>query len=118
MSYVPNEKLLSVDSLTLTVYTLKAQINTALITRDIFTEQEGFWKRAIIRNYQTTDDILYRQNPNDTLEVLPPLSERTLRGWGSYLEIQTIAVIPNGELEFDCVSVKNAMHEEFRSQYA
>ena len=111
MSIVPNEQLQSVDSLELIVYTLKANITAALTLRDIYTEQMGFWKRAIIRNLQPADNMTYRTSPDEPLETLPPLSERTLRGWGSYIEINSAAAAVNGELELDCVSLNNALRK-------
>ena len=112
MSYVPNDQLRSVDSLDLIVFTLDTiNIDTALTLRDIFTENLAFWKRVIIRNLQATDNMTYRTRPNAPLKILPPLSERTLRGWGSYLEINSAAATVNGELEIDCVTIKNAMRK-------
>ena len=108
MSVVPNETLRSVDSLELIVFTLDSDITLASTIRDIFTEQLAFWKRVIIRNLQPLDNMTYRTNPDAPLKTLPPLSERTLRGWGSYLEINSAAAAVAGELEIDCVSIQNA----------
>ena len=108
MSVVPNETLRSVDSLDLIVFTLNSDITLASTFRDLFTEQLAFWKRVIIRNLQPLDNMTYRTNPDGSFTTLPPLSERTLRGWGSYLEIVSAAAAVTGELEIDCVSIQNA----------
>ena len=108
MSVVPNQTLRSVDSLELIVFTLDSDITLAATIRDIYTEQMAWWKRVIIRNLQPADNMTYRTSPDAPLKTLPPLSERTLRGWGSYLEINSAAAAVTGELEIDCVTIQNA----------
>ena len=112
MSFVPNETLESVDSLDLIVFEVDSDITLAQTVIDTFTQQLAWWKRAIIRNLQPLDNMTYRTRPDAPLKTLPPLSERTLRGWGSYLEINSAAAAVVGELELDCVNIENAKKKQ------
>lgn len=116
MSFVPNEKLRSADSLNISVFEIDAVIDSSPVVRDIYTENMAFWKSAIIRNFNIADSMFYRRNPNDELKELKPSGERSLKGWGSYLEVQTAAATPDGELEFVCSSIFDAMLPEFQKK--
>jgi len=109
VSYVPNDTLESADSLNLRIFPIKLKVDAALITRDTWTQNRAFWKVIYLRNYQPATSIFYRVNPNDELEELLPLSERTIKGWGSYFEVQTAAGVPLGEIEMECVTKENAI---------
>ena len=112
MSFIPNETLESVDSLDLTVFEVNSDIVLAQTIIDTYTTQMAWWKRAILRNLQPLDNMTYRTRPDAPLRTLPPLSERTLRGWGSYLEINSAAPTVIGELELDLVTIKNAIRKD------
>lgn len=109
MSVVPNDKLFSADSLELITFKRTIVFNSAQERHDIFTENMGFWKQVIIRNFQTTSNITYRLDPNDTQITLPPSSERTIKGWGSFLEVNSADASPTGEIEFEITTLQNAL---------
>jgi len=107
MSIVPNETLESADSLNLKVFEISQDI-AANVVRDIFNEHLAFWKTVIIRNFQPADDVTYRTDPDRPFKTIPPLAERTVKGWGSFLQVQSVAAVPDGEMEFECVTLQNA----------
>ncbi len=109
MSVVPNDRLYSADSLELITYKRTIDFNSAQERHDIFTENLGFWKQVIIRNFQVADNITYRLDPNAPVITLPPSSERTIKGWGSFLEVNSAAAAPTGEIEFEIVSLEHAV---------
>jgi len=109
MSFVPNDRLKSADSLELIVFPKKVVISTATTRNDIFTEHLAFWKSLVLRNRQNLDVLSYRTEPDETLKTLPPLAEIPIKGWGSFFEVQSGAVTPNGEIDFICVTKNNAV---------
>lgn len=112
MSVVPNDNLQSVDSLDLITFPITERIDaTGIYTRDFWTRYKGFWKQVIIRNYNIADNLLYRINPNEVQKVIPPASERTVQGWGSFLQCITTAGVPDVEVSFTGVTQINALRK-------
>ena len=116
MSFVPNEKLVSADSLDLIVYPVHNPGNVALFTTDFWTERRGFWKSLVLRNRQSLDVLQYRRSPNDPLEELAINSEVPIKGWGSYFEVQSAAAAPNWSVDFVAVSYINALRPDLRQK--
>ncbi len=109
MSIVPNDKLESADSLALQTFGVIMNIDSAVNKIDIFTRYRAFWKSCVIRNTQAVDNIEYRTNSNSSYESLTEDSEILVKGWGSYLEVISSAILPSGSVNFECVTVKNGM---------
>ena len=84
-------------------------ITSSPYVKDFFNEQLAFWKTLVIRNLQTTFNLTYRTLPGDTLKPLPPLSERPIQGWGSFLEIVTADPSPDVEIDYIGVTLKEAL---------
>lgn len=111
MSIVPQDNLKSVNSLELPSYTISAKLNTNSYVNDTYTLYDSFWKAITIRNFSDSDSLYYRENPNGILEVIPPLAERTLNGWGSYINIEAPKdSMLNGIVVFEMVKRSNAIN--------
>jgi len=111
MSIVPNNRLLSSDSLDLVTFGVILEIDDTVNVLDIFTRYQAFWKSCVIRNTQTSSPLLYRTNPHDTFKTVPPNSELPVKGWGSYFEVTSNSTAPIGLVEFECVNYKDAMRK-------
>jgi len=83
-------------------------MGTSPFINDFFNERLAFWKSLVIRNLQPSFNLTYRTLPGDTLKPLPPLSERPIQGWGSFLEIITADPSPNVEIDYIAVSYNEA----------
>lgn len=111
MSVVPNEKLISADSLDLITFGIDVIITDEITKLDVFTRYRAFWKSAVIRNTQLSDSLSYRTDPNSEYKTVQPNSELPIRGWGSYFEIVSDAETPDGIVEFELVNMNNAMRK-------
>jgi len=110
MSVVPNEQLKSVDSLELITFPIEDRLSGASFTLDTWTTYKAFWKQVVLRNLHTTLNLSYRVNPDDALRVIPPLSERPIAGWGSFLHVEQGGT-PNYEIDIVAVSWLNAQRQ-------
>jgi len=112
MSVVPNNELNSADSLELITFPITDQVPAGgSYSRDFYTRYKSFWKQVIIRNFNIADNVLYRTQPNEVQKTLPPLSERTVKGWGSFFEATTAAAVPDVELHYEGVTRENALRK-------
>lgn len=115
MSIIPNEELKSADSLELITFGLELIIDAPDQAIDIYSRVQAFWKSAVLRNLQGTQIISYQTSPNGIVKIVNPNSEIPLKGWGSYLSIHSEASTPNGRVDFECVSLKNARKEKINA---
>jgi len=109
MSIIPNDRLKPSQSLEMKIFEIHDVMTTSPFITDFFNERLAFWKSVIIRNLQTSFNLTYRTLPGDTLKPIPPLSERPIQGWGSFLEIITADPAPDIEIDFIGVSLKEAL---------
>lgn len=109
MSIVPNERLQSADSLELITFGIQLPIDSALQSIDTWSRLGAFWKGAVIRNLQGNDIITFLTSPNGSVTEVFPNSELPIKGWGSYFEARSGAATPKGVVEFECVSLNNAL---------
>lgn len=108
MSYVPNQSLKPVGSLELKAYPITETFSASPYKYDSYSQYLAYWTQVIIRNFDV-NPLTYRSIPNGTLKSLPPSSERTVGGWGSYFEV--VSATPNGELEYNLVNLRDAFLE-------
>jgi len=111
LSTIPNNRLESADSLTLQIFGIKLDIDSATQQIDTYSSHSAFWKSCVIRNKQLTDKLQYRVNPIDVLKDVQPNSELPIKGWGSFLQVTSAASVPVGIVEFECVNYKEAMRK-------
>ena len=109
MSVVPNTHLKSADSLELQTFGVELKIDSAVQRIDMFTRYLGYWKSCVIRNTQLLDSVTYRTEPNAPLRTVKPNSELPIKGWGSFLEVNSAAAAPEGVVEFEVVTEKEAI---------
>jgi len=109
MSIIPNDTLKPAESDTMKTFEIHLVMGTSPFINDFFNERLAFWKSLVIRNLQPTFNLTYRTLPNDTLKPLPPLSERPIQGWGSFLEIVTADPSPDVEIDYIGVSLQEAL---------
>lgn len=88
MSIIPQEDLKAVNSFELKSYTISSKLDKNSYTIDAYTNYDSFWKAITIRNFSDSESVYYREEPNGVLEVIPPLAERTLNGWGSFINVE------------------------------
>jgi len=108
LSIVPNEQLESADSLNLITFSIEDRLNAAAFNFDAWTEYKSFWKELTLRNLHATLNLSYRVNPDDALRTIPPLTERPIGGWGSFLHVEQGGT-PDYEIDIVCVSYLNAL---------
>lgn len=111
MSIVPNNRLESADSLTLQVFGIKLDIDSASQQIDTYSVHSAFWKSLVIRNKHLTDKVQYRTAPGEVLKDVQPNAELPIKGWGSFLQITSASVTPVGIVEFECVNYREAMRK-------
>jgi len=109
MSLIPNDNLKPSEGDNMKTFEVHLVMGTSPFTNDFFNERLAFWKKLVIRNLQPAFNLTYRTLPNDTLKPLPPLSERPIQGWGSFLEIITADPAPNVEIDYIGVSYNEAL---------
>lgn len=107
---MPNDTLVSADSLELITFPRTIPVTVSPVRFDSFTQHLAYWKGIVLRNFSIVDVLQYRTDPNGTLIDLPISSERPIKGWGSFFEVQ--GVVPNGEFEIEMVTVKNAVRRQ------
>ena len=109
MSYVPNQQLKPVTSLELKSYPLpRTGLTNSPFRFDSYSEYMAYWTQVIVRNFDV-NPVTYRTTPNGELISLPPSSERTVAGWGSYFEL--VSATLNAEVEFNLVNIGDAFLE-------
>jgi len=109
LSIIPNDSLKPAQSLELITYGLPEKMVTSPYVKDFYNTQIGFWSKVVIRNLQTSFNCSYRVLKDEALIPLPPLSERPLYGWGSYLEVVTSDPAPDIEIDYTGVTYANAI---------
>jgi len=109
LSIIPNERLISADSLDLITFGIALQVDSVSQQIDTYSRVGAFWKSAIIRNLQSTINLTYFTSPNAQPRIVPPNSELPIKGWGSYMRIESSAATPLGVVDFECVSLHNAV---------
>lgn len=109
MSIIPNDTLKPVDTENMKTFSIDLVMGTSPFINDFFNERLAFWKRAIIRNLQTSFNLTYRTQTGGVFKPIPPLSERPIKGWGSFLEIVTADPSPNVEIDYIGVSYNEAL---------
>jgi len=89
LSFIPQDKLKSVLSLELKTFEITQALDdlTNPTKFDTWTTYESFFKTIVIRNFNPIDTLQYRVTPNAGFDVIPPLSERSISGWGSFIEV-------------------------------
>jgi len=107
LSVVPNELLLSADSLELVTFSIEDRLNSAAFNIDTWTQYRAFWKEVTLRNLHATLDLSYRVNPDDALRTIPPLTERPIGGWGSFFHAEQGGT-PDYEIDIVAVTWLNA----------
>jgi len=108
LSIIPNERLISADSLDLIIFGITMEIESAEQHLDTYSRLGAFWKSLVIRNLQGTQ-LEYFTTPSGSPKIVQPNSELPLKGWGSYLRIESSALNPIGRVDFECVSLHNAV---------
>ena len=91
MSYIPEAQLRAVNDPTLpsfSIPTIDLGARTFPYIFDSWTLYQSFWRAITIRNLSADNPIFYRYTKGTKFDVLPPNAERTLQGWGSYLELR------------------------------
>jgi len=114
VSFVPNEKLKSADSLDLIIFPVKITDSSANFQLDMWTQRRAFWKSAVLRNRQIADVVSYRTQADDPFETLAPSSEVPIKGWGSFFEVASSAGAPAWVLDMIAVTYKNALRDEYK----
>lgn len=109
MSLIPNDTLKPSQSIDMKTFEIHLVMGTSPFINDFFNERLAFWKSLVIRNLQSSFNLTYRTLPDDTLKPLPPLSERPIQGWGSFLEIVTADPSPDVEIDYIGVTLKEAL---------
>jgi len=109
MSIVPNERLKPADSLEIETFGTQMLITGATQQIDIWTRHGAYWKSAVIRNTQPLDVLTYRLFPNGPLQTVQANSELSLKGWGSWLQVLSGAVVPEGVVDFECSRQQDAL---------
>jgi len=109
MSIIPNDDLKPVDTENMRTFPIDLVMGTSPFINDFFNERLAFWKRVIIRNLQTSFNLTYRTRTGVAFKPIPPLSERPIKGWGSYLEIVSTDPTPNVEIDYIGVSYQEAL---------
>ena len=108
MSIVPNDQLVSVDSLNLPTFELIEPFTEPSYSYDTLTQYLAVWKQIILRNFQVEVPMFYRTKPEGPFLSIPTNSERIIRGWGSYFEVITNSITPQGEMEMVLVNINKA----------
>lgn len=110
MSIVPNERLESADSLELIIFGEKLVVDGPTQFIDIYSRFRSYWKKAVVRNRQSSDVLEVFTDPNDQdPDIVEPNGELPIKGWGSYLRVESAAASPNGIVDFECVRLENAL---------
>jgi len=109
LSIIPNDTLKPAQSLNMKTFEIHVAIDSSPFINDFFNERLAFWKSLVIRNLQPANNLTYRTLPNDTFKSIPPLSERPIQGWGSFLEIVTADAAPDIEVDYIGVTYSEAM---------
>jgi len=107
LSVVPNELLKPVESEELILFPIEDRANAAAFDVDTWTQYRSFWRSSLMRNLHTTLNLSYRVRPNDALRSIPPLSERTILGWGSFFHVEQGGT-PDYEIDMLAVTWLNA----------
>jgi len=111
LSVVPNNTLQSADTLTLQTFGVTLDIDAAVQRIDIYTRYLAYWKSLVIRNTQPLDSVTFRTVPNAPLQTVQPNSELPVKGWGSFLEVNSGAAVPMGSVDFECVNIVEAIRK-------
>ena len=92
MSYVPISELKAVTDPNLPSFSLPPidlDAQTFPYIFDSWTLYQSFWQAVTIRNLSSDNPIFYRTTVQATkFDVIPPNSERTIEGWGSFIELR------------------------------
>ena len=83
-------------------------MGTSPYTKDFFSDHLAFWKSLVIRNLQPTFNCTYQLMPNGPAKRLNPLSERPIKGWGSFFSVTTADPSPDIEIDYIGVYKKDA----------
>jgi len=111
MSVIPNDLVKPSTSLEMQIFEINDSVPTpGPYISDFFAKYGGFWKSCIIRNMQPTAPCEYRTSTSKPFLSLPPMSERPIQGWGSYLEIIYSAPV---DIRIDYIGVlkRNAIQQ-------
>lgn len=113
MSIIPQENLKAVNSFELKTFELSIPLDDVsgdTFRMDTITQYDSFWKIVTLRNLNENDAIFYRIENGGKYDVIPPLSERDVPGWGSYFEVKRLQDTEFvGKLIFQLVKRENAI---------
>lgn len=104
----------SVNDPTVKSYTVSESLdNLPIFKRDFLTWNDVFWKYITVRNFDNNQQLrIYEHTSHASDSVVPAASERTLHGWGSYLEVDSIIPgqnIISGEITMELVKREDAV---------
>jgi len=107
LSVVPNNELISADSLDLITFPIEERTAPATFTIDTWTQHKAFWKSLVLRNLHASLALSYRERPDEPLRTVQPNTERPIKGWGSFFHVEQ-AGTPDWELDMEAVTLENA----------
>lgn len=89
MSYIPQQNLRSVLSTEIPTFSISYDLKETNFDIDTITNYDSFWKSIIVRNFDPSNSIFYHKNLTEPFDIIPPLAERIIEGWGSFFQINT-----------------------------
>ena len=88
---------------------LPQAFTTATIRRETLLEFNKLYKRAVIENNDTANQVLVRVEPFGTQKIVPASSRLEIEEWHSFLEVVPDAVTGTGRIELDLVDQEEAI---------
>jgi len=113
MSTIPINSMRSVTDPIVPVWNEPFTLNEANRTLriDTLTRYKAFWQKAILRNYGSLP-MKYRTLRTAPYQFLPTAADRTLDGWGSYLEVELQGIAAAGATVEAIVTVYMCRRED------